>query len=99
MEDRRRHGRGQQQQIFGNENGALPPVPGYAVFNLHTSYRASKQLQVYGLIQNVFDTRYYTSGGLFDVTALPVAAPQLTDPRNFGNAMPFAIYAGLKYTM
>ena len=87
------------QQIVGNENGALPPVPGYAVFNFHASYQVSKQLQIYGLVQNVFDARYYTSGGLFDVTALPVAAPQLTDPRNFGNAMPFAIYAGLKYTM
>ena len=87
------------QQLFGNENGALPPVPGYAVFNFHTSYQVSKQLQVYGLVQNVFDTRYYTSGGLFDVSALPVAAPQLTDPRTLGIAMPFAVYAGLRYTM
>ena len=87
------------QQIAGNENGALPPVPGYAILNLHASYQASKQLQLYGLIQNVLNTHYYTSGGLFDVTALPVTAPRLTDPRNFGNAMPFAIYGGLRYTM
>ena len=28
------------QVIVGNENGALPQVPGYAVFGLHTSYQS-----------------------------------------------------------
>ncbi len=32
------------QVIFGNENGALPQVPGYAVFGLHTSYQVGKQV-------------------------------------------------------
>ena len=54
------------QVIFGNENGALPQVPGYAVFGLHTSYQIGKQLQIYGLVQNLFDQRYYTAGALFD---------------------------------
>ena len=30
------------QVIFGNENGALPQVPGYAIFGLHTSYQVGK---------------------------------------------------------
>ena len=46
------------QVIFGNENGALPQVPGYAVFGLHTSYQVGKQVQVYGLIQNLFDQQF-----------------------------------------
>ena len=46
------------QVIFGNENGALPQVPGYAVFGLHTSYQVGKQVQIYGLIQNLFDQRF-----------------------------------------
>ncbi len=87
------------QTIFGNENGALPQVPGYAVFNAHTSYQIGKQLQVYGLIQNIFNQHYYTYGGLFDASALPHAAPFLTDPRSLGPAAPFAVYAGLRYTM
>ncbi len=87
------------QTIFGDENGALPPVPGYVVFNAHTSYQVGKQLQVYGLIQNIFNQHYYTYGGLFDTGALPNAAPYLTDPRSLGPAAPFAVYAGLKYTM
>jgi iron complex outermembrane recepter protein len=87
------------QVILGNENGALPQVPGYAVFGLHTSYRIGKQLQIYGLVQNIFDQRYYTAGALYDVTSFPNAAPFLTDPRTFGPGKPFAVYAGLRYTL
>ena len=87
------------QVIFGNENGALPQTPGYVVFGAHTSYQLGKQLQIYGLVQNIFDRRYYTSGALFDVTSFPNAAPFLTDPRSLGPGKPFAIYAGLRYTM
>ena len=87
------------QTIFGNENGALPQVPGYVVFGAHTSYQVSKQLQVYGLVQNIFNQHYETYGGLFDTGALPHAAPSLTDPRSLGPATQFAIYGGLKYTM
>ena len=87
------------QAIFGNENGALPQIPGYAVFGVHTSYQVGKQLQIYGLIQNIFDQRYYTAGALFDITSFPNAAPFLTDPRTFGPGKPFAVYAGLRYTL
>ena len=87
------------QVISGNENGAFPQLPGYAVFGVHTSYQIGKQLQVYGLIQNIFDQRYYTSGGLYDTTSFPNAAPLLTDPRTFGPGKPFAVYGGLKYTL
>jgi len=87
------------QTIFGNENGALPQVPGYVAFGAHTSYQVSTQFQVFGLIQNIFNRHYETYGGLYDVGALPNAAPNLTDPRSLGPAAPFAVYAGLKYTM
>jgi hypothetical protein len=42
------------QVIFGNENGPFPQLHGYAIFGVHTSYQIGKQLQVYGLIQNIF---------------------------------------------
>jgi iron complex outermembrane recepter protein len=87
------------QVIFGNENGALPQVPGYAVFGVHTSYQVGKQLQIYGLIQNIFDQRYYTAGALYDVASFPNSAPFLTDPRTLGPGKPFAIYGGLRITL
>ena len=87
------------QVIFGNENGALPQVPGYAVFGLHTSYQVGKQVQIYGLIQNIFDQRYYTAGALFDTSSFPNSRPNLTDPRTFGPGKPFAIYGGVRITL
>ncbi|MBV8593325.1 MAG: TonB-dependent receptor, partial [Caulobacteraceae bacterium] len=87
------------QVLFGNENAALPQAPGYAVFGLHTSYQLGKQLQIYGLIQNIFDQRYYTAGALYDTAAFPNSAPFLTDPRTFGPGKPFAMYGGLRLTM
>jgi iron complex outermembrane receptor protein len=66
---------------------------------VHTSYRIGKQLQVYGLIQNIFDQRYYTSGALFDVTSFPNSAPFLTNPASLGPGKPFAIYGGLRLTL
>ena len=87
------------QVMIGNENGALPQVPGYAVFGLHTSYQVAKQVQIYGLVQNLFDQRYYTGGALFDTGALPNAAPFLTNPTSLGSTKPFAIYGGLRITL
>lgn len=87
------------QVIFGNENGALPQIPSYATFGVHTSYQVDKRLQVYGLIQNVFNQKFYTAGALYDTGAFPNAAPFLTDPRTFGPSKPFAIYGGLKLTL
>lgn len=49
------------QRYFGDEGNDNKPLPGFAKFNLHTSYQLSDNVQVYGLVDNVFDTRY----GLF----------------------------------
>ena len=87
------------QVLLGNENGALPQAPGYAVFGLHTSYQVAKQVQIYGLVQNLFDQRYYTAGALFDTNELPNAAPNLTNPTSLGPGRPFAIYGGLRITL
>ena len=39
-------------------------VPGYAVFNLQTSYRFNKEWTATMLVNNLFDTEYYTAGRL-----------------------------------
>jgi iron complex outermembrane receptor protein len=86
------------QVIFGNENNAVPQVPGYAVFGLHTSYQYNKQVQIFGYAQNIFDQRYYTSGGLVQ-TGEFMTGPAITNPQTFGPAKPFAIYGGVRITM
>jgi iron complex outermembrane receptor protein len=86
------------QVIFGNENNALPQVPGYAVFGVHTSYQYNKQVQLYGYAQNIFDQRYYTSGGLVQ-TGEFMTGPSITNPTTLGPGKPFAIYGGVRITM
>ncbi|WP_239649577.1 TonB-dependent receptor domain-containing protein [Methylocucumis oryzae] len=39
-------------------------VPGYVLFNLKTRYQLTKQLSVFGLINNLFDRQYATAGRL-----------------------------------
>lgn len=48
---------------------AMPPtgrgmVPGYATFNFQTSYKLNKEWTATMLINNVFDTEYFTAGRL-----------------------------------
>ena len=86
------------QVIFGNENGAVPQVPGYTIFGLHTSYQYNKQVQLYGYAQNIFDQRYYTSGGLVQ-TGEFMTGLAITNPQSFGPGKPFAIFGGVRITM
>src|SRR5271156_1321936 len=86
------------QVITGNENGAVPQVPGYAVFGLHTSYQYNKQVQIFGYVQNIFDQRYYTAGGLVQ-TGEFMTGPAITNPQTFGPAKPVAIYGGVRITL
>ncbi len=92
---------------FGDEINSLPQVPGFATLNLRTSYQFSNTVQIYGMINNALDYRYYTYGALYDigstvnqVTGLPV--PGLfssTDPRALSIAPPLEVYIGLKITL
>lgn len=82
------------QYLAGDESNLNPKLPGYWTVNLHTSYRISKNVEAFGLIQNLFDQRYYTFGTFFDTTEVPFLG--LTDPRTLSPGAPFAIYAGLR---
>jgi iron complex outermembrane receptor protein len=89
------------QYLVGDESNQAPKLPSYTVFNVHTSYQVSKTIQVYGRINNLFDSRYATYGTFFDTNALPNfangGAPFL-DARSLSPASPRTFYAGLKVT-
>jgi iron complex outermembrane receptor protein len=95
------------QYYFGDEINALPQVPGFASLNLRTSYQVNKQVQVFGLINNATNNRYFTYGALYDtgstvnqVTGNPV--PGLfwsTDPRSVTISPPLEAFVGVKVTM
>ncbi|MCP3476905.1 TonB-dependent receptor [Bradyrhizobium sp. CCGUVB1N3] len=89
------------QYFVGDESNQFPKLPSYAVFNLHTSYQVTKNLQIYGRVDNVFDNRYSTLGTFFDREALPNFAnggAEFTDPRSLSPARPRAFYAGARVT-
>jgi outer membrane receptor protein involved in Fe transport len=94
-------------QFFrGDEGNADAPLPGYAVVNLRTGYRITDNVEIYGLVKNLFDTRYSTFGTYFDTHALRTAAGDpvgvgpngtvLDNPRMITPAPPLAVYGGVR---
>ncbi len=88
------------QFFFGDEANNNAKLAGYTRVDLSTSYDFSENVQIYGLVKNVFDRRYGLYGTFFDTEeATEAAEPQgltLTDPRSITPAQPFAVYGGVK---
>ena len=85
------------QWLVGDESNQNPKVPPYWVVNLHSSYKVTDNVEVFGLVRNLFDQHYYTFGTFFDVTTAPYL--NLTDPRTFLPGIPFAAYIGVRGTL
>ncbi|WP_088348298.1 MULTISPECIES: TonB-dependent receptor [Rhodomicrobium] len=79
------------QFFVGDEGNDNAKLASYAVFNLHTSYELTKNVQIYGIINNVFDNEYATYGTYFEADDVG-----LEDPRTITPAQPLSAYAGLK---
>ena len=69
----------------------------YWVANLHASYQLTKELQVYGLVNNLFNRKFATYGTYFAPQSIANAIPNApTDHRTITPAQPLAIYVGLR---
>jgi iron complex outermembrane receptor protein len=87
------------QFLFGDEANLTPPTPAYVVVNLHTSYQITQHLQLFGLLANAFNAKYYISGAFSPVTAVPnTLVPGATNPRSYSPAAPIAVTVGLRAT-
>jgi iron complex outermembrane receptor protein len=85
------------QWLVGDESNQNAKIPAYWVVNLHSSYKITDNIEVFGIVRNLFDQHYYTYGTFFDVTTAPYL--NLTDPRTFLPGMPFAAYLGVRGTL
>ena len=85
------------QFVVGDQANQNPKVPPYAVVNLHGSYQVTKNVEIFAMVQNLFNQHYYTTGTFFDPKSVPLSLG-LTDPRMFVPGMPFAAYAGVRAT-
>lgn len=63
------------QIFFGDEANLDKPLQGYTKVNLHTSYNITDNVQVYGLIENLFDNQYGIYGTYFNRDLAQQAGP------------------------
>jgi len=88
------------QIFFGDESNLNKPLAGYAQVNLHTSYDITDHIQIYGLINNLFDSHYGTFGNYFNTeegSEASLGTIDFTDARTIVPAQPFAAYGGMKF--
>ena len=92
------------QILFGDEGNDNPPLAGYGKVDLHSSYDVTQNVQLYGIINNLFDARYGLFGNFYDLEAANSAAAAdpstgagfFTNPRTITPSVPFTAYGGLK---
>jgi iron complex outermembrane receptor protein len=84
------------QYLIGDQSNQNPKVPSYWVVNLRSSYKITKNVEVFGLVQNLFNQHYYAAGTFFDTQGIAFLA--FNDPRTFVPGMPLAAYAGVRAT-
>jgi outer membrane receptor protein involved in Fe transport len=92
------------QIYFGDEGNDNEPLAGYAKVDLHTSYDVTQNIQVYGLINNLFNSHYGLFGTYFNLEAANQAAlpsglgPDFfTDARTITPAVPLVAYGGMRF--
>jgi iron complex outermembrane receptor protein len=90
------------QYLLHDDANQNPMLPAYWVVNMHTSYQLTKNIELFGLVQNLFNQHYYSAGSFASVAGFTgngnptVNLLTLNDPRTFLPGMPLAIYGGMK---
>jgi iron complex outermembrane recepter protein len=85
------------QWFIGDDANQNPKLADYWVANLHGSYQLTKEWQIYGFINNLFNRKFATFGTFFDTqSTVAVAIPNvLNDPRTVTPAQPLSVYVGI----
>ncbi len=92
------------QYLRGDESNQMAALPGFAVVNLHATWRPTAHVEVFARIVNAFDRRYATFGALGDPTGVGApgipAAAATNDPgidnRFESPAPPRSAFAGVR---
>ena len=86
-------------QVFdGDQANQNPKLPAYAVFNLRTTYQIDRNVQLFGLVNNLFNKKYLLFGTYFEPQGVQNAGLgiALTDQRTEVPGQPLSIYVGLR---
>jgi iron complex outermembrane recepter protein len=91
------------QIFFGDPGNDTTPLAGYAKVDVRTSYDINEHVQIYGLIDNIFDARYGLFGNFFNTDLGSEVAEEdglppnyFTNPRTITPAPPVAVYGGVR---
>ncbi len=90
------------QYLIHDDANQNPQVPAYWVVNLHSSYQVNNNVEVFGLVNNLFNQHYYAAGTFFNKAGFNSNTfgganfLVLNDPRTFVPGMPLAVYAGVR---
>lgn len=82
--------------IRGDEINFAGTLSPYAILNLRTSYQLGPNIQFYGLLENVTNTRSRSFGTFFDTNDISFLA--FNNPRMVSLGPPLGIYGGVKIT-
>lgn len=83
--------------FFGDNSNQNKPLGGYAKVNLHTSYDLTDHVQIYALVDNLFDAHYGVFGTYYDVqNTNDTFGTSFTDPRTIVPAPPITAFGGIK---
>ncbi len=88
----------------GDESNQNPELPGYTVVSLRSSYKITRQVEIFANVQNLLDKRYSTFGLYSDPTGVNApGVPPTADSNDPGvdnrfqsPAMPRAYFGGIK---
>lgn len=94
------------QYYVGDDSNQNPELPFYYTLNMHASYQATENIQVFGLINNLTDNHYATYGTFFDPTTSGGGVNATLAANNNSNpnvnavtvAQPLSVYGGVKVT-
>lgn len=90
------------QIFFGDEANNNKPLGGYWRVDLHSSYDITDNIQIYGLVKNLFNSKYGIYGTYFEAEEANEVSDGTgvtfsgNDNRSIGPSMPFAAYGGVK---
>lgn len=81
---------------FGGVNYA-GKTPGYGILNFSTSWKLNDSVEIYGMVNNALNKKYFSGGAFYDPTNIGQGVfAGSPDPRTMGPGQPVAAYAGAK---
>ena len=82
--------------VRGDEINAFGTLPSYATINLRSSYQVTKNIEIYGLIENASNTHARSFATFFNTTQIPFLS--FADPRQVSINAPISFFGGAKLT-